>query len=230
MELDGHGAQEGQHVRRRLGHLHPQQAQGAGQDIHQGDEEDPLAGHGDEGSSGGLADGLEHHVAHDNPAGKAQRDALEAQGHSANFNDLWVVPEQGDELGREGKAQGADRQKKAEGGLYAEPEPLLHPVVELRAVVEAADGLEALAEADHGGPTEHHDALDHPHGGDGRVAVGPGGPVQADGGHAGKALPRQRGEAPPGQSGRNRGASAEPGRCGCGGCPPWSSPPEGGRS
>ena len=70
-------------------------------------------------------------------------------------------------------------------------------MVELRAVVEAADGLEALAKANHGGPAEHHDPLDHPHGGDGRVAVRPGGPVQADGGHAGKALPRQRGEAPP---------------------------------
>ncbi len=51
-----------------------------------------------------------------------------------------VVPEQGDEPGRKGKAQGADRQKEAEGGLYAEPEALLHPVVSFRAVVEAATG------------------------------------------------------------------------------------------
>ena len=70
-------------------------------------------------------------------------------------------------------------------------------MVEPRAVVEAADGLEALSEPNHGGAAEHHDALDHAHGGDGRVAVRPGGPVQADGRHAGKALPGQGGQASP---------------------------------
>ena len=58
-------------------------------------------------------------------------------------------------------------------------------------VVKAAHRLEALAESDHGGGAEGGDPLDHAHGGDGRVSVRHGGVVEADGGHAGQALPGQ---------------------------------------
>ena len=43
LELDGDCAEEGQGVCRRLGHLYAGEAQGVGQDIDQGDEEDALA-------------------------------------------------------------------------------------------------------------------------------------------------------------------------------------------
>ena len=67
----------------------------------------------------------------------------------------------------------------------------------MRAVVETAHRLEALSEADHGRAAEHGDPLDNAHGGDGGIPIGADGPVQADGGEGGKALPRKGGEAAP---------------------------------
>ena len=65
-------------------------------------------------------------------------------------------------------------------------------MVQAGAVVEAAHRLKALAEADHGRAAEHHDPLHHAHSGDGRVSIGPGRLIEADGSHAGKSLPGQR--------------------------------------
>ena len=65
-------------------------------------------------------------------------------------------------------------------------------MVQAGAVVEAAHRLKALAEADHGRAAEHHDPLHHAHSGDGRVSIGPGRLIEADGSYAGKTLPGQR--------------------------------------
>ena len=113
------------------------------------------------------------------------------KGYRADGDDPRVIPEQGDELRCKGEPQCPDHQQKDGGHLHAEPEALLHPVIQPGTVVEAAHRLEALAESDHGGGAEGGDPLDHAHGGDGRVSVRHGGVVEADGGHAGQALPGQ---------------------------------------
>ena len=94
--------------------------------------------------------------------------------------------------GAQAKPSRADSQQQHERHLDAEPEALLHPVVQAGTVVEAAHRLEALTEADHGRAAEHHDPLHHAHSGDGRVSIGTGGLIEADGSHAGKTLPGQR--------------------------------------
>ena len=68
-------------------------------------------------------------------------------------------------------------------------------MVEPGAVIEAAHRLKPLAEADHGGGAEGHDPLYHTHSGNDGVSVGAGGPVEADGGHAGQTLPGQGGQS-----------------------------------
>ena len=118
---------------------------------------------------------------------KTEGDALKAQGGGAVPDDLRVVPEEGDQLGGKDEAQDTHGQEEHGSGLDAEEKALPHPAVEPGTEVEAAHRLESLTEADHGGGTEGGDPLDHAHGGDGGVAVGTGGVVEADGGHAGQA-------------------------------------------
>lgn len=112
----------------------------------------------------GPADGLLHHVGDDEPALQGEGQALEPQSRGAAGDDLRVVPEQSNQLGGENIAQSADHHQEQEGILHAEPEAVLHPLIELGSVVEAADRLETLAEADHGRAAELGDALDHAHG------------------------------------------------------------------
>ena len=95
---------------------------------------------------------------------------------------------------RKNIAQSADNHQEQEGILHAEPEAVLYPLIELGPVVEAADRLEALAEADHGRAAELGDTLDHAHGGNDCVAVAPAGLIQADGGQRSKTLPGQGGQ------------------------------------
>ena len=65
-------------------------------------------------------------------------------------------------------------------------------MVQAGTVVEAAHRLKPLTEADHGRAAEHHDPLYHAHSGDGRVSIGPGRLIEADGSYACKTLPGQR--------------------------------------
>ena len=123
---------------------------------------------------------------------QAEGHALEPQSRRTDGDDLRIVPEDGYKLRCPGKARRADSQQQHERHLDAEPEALLHPMVQAGAVVEAAHRLKALTEADHGRAAEHHDPLHHAHSGDGRVSIGPGRLIEADGSHAGKSLPGQR--------------------------------------
>ena len=67
-------------------------------------------------------------------------------------------------------------------------------MVQLGAIVKAADRLETLAEAQHRGSTEHHNSLHDAHCSDGSIAVDTGSLIQTDGGYTGKALTGQGGE------------------------------------
>ena len=164
-----------------------------GQDQHRGDEEHTLTGDGIEGGRESLARGLLHHGAHDDPALDPESQTLEPQGGGAKGDDLRVITEEGDELGRKNDTQSAGHRQE-DGGIFdAEPEALFDAVKEPGAVIDAADRLEALAEAQHGGGAKHHDPLDNAHGGDGGVAVDTGGVVQADGGEGSQDLAGQGG-------------------------------------
>src|SRR5699024_6173789 len=79
------------------------------------------------------------------------------------------------------------------GDLYRVEISAAHAVIELCSVVEAADRLEALAEAYHRGADEGDHLVDYAHGGDGCVAVRPGGVVEDYGGNAAEALAEERG-------------------------------------
>ena len=128
---------------------------------------------------------------------EAEGDTLEPQGGSTDGDYLRAVPEQGHQLGSKDDPQRAYGEEERGRAFDAEPESFFHTVIELSTVVKAAYRLEALAEANHGGGTEHHDALHHAHGGDGGVAVGLGCQIQADGGRGGQTLPGQGGQAAP---------------------------------
>ncbi len=92
-------------------------------------------------------------------------------------------------------AKNSQAQKDGGGDLHAEPEGFLYPIVFIGAVVEAAHRLEALAEADECGVSEHHDPADHGHGGDGRISVGIGRDIQSGGGNASQSLAEERGQS-----------------------------------
>ena len=85
-----------------------------GKDPDQRDEEDTLPGHGEEGGGNGAADGLQHHVAHDDPALEAEGHALEAQGRGTDGNDLRIIPEQGNQIRCKNQAEYADDSQKNE--------------------------------------------------------------------------------------------------------------------
>ena len=66
---DGEGKRQGYgkraHVRHRLAHLHPLQAEQPGQQQDKRDEEQPLPCRSQHHRPHGLADGLQHHVTND---------------------------------------------------------------------------------------------------------------------------------------------------------------------
>ena len=129
MDMDGNSESQSQKVRYGLSHLDAQQTETSEEYPHRWDEEDALTGGGEEGSRDGAADGLLHHVAHDDPALGREADALEPQCRRTAFYDRRIIPEQPDELGGENKHQRADAHQKAQRGLDAEPEALPHPVI-----------------------------------------------------------------------------------------------------
>ncbi len=192
--MDGNGAQERQQIRYGLGHLDAHQTKGGGQQKNRRDKEHALPRSSQERGRNRAVDGLLHHVTHDNPALGREAYALEPQGGSTALDDLRVIPEQANQIRGEGKHQGTDGNQEHQRGLDTEPESFLHPVIEIGSEVEAADRLEALAEANHGGCAKHHDALYHAHGGDGGIAKLSGGVTQANGGHRCQTLPGQRGK------------------------------------
>ena len=102
---------------------------------------------------------------------------MQPQGQSTAFDDCRVIPEQTDQLGRKEECQSGNTTKETEGAFDAEPKAFLDPVLELSTIVKAAEGLEALAETDHGGSAELHQPLYHAHGCDQNSSVGRGGMV-----------------------------------------------------
>lgn len=100
-----------------------------------------LTGRRQNGGGQGLAHGLGHHVADQRVGRQREGDALAPHGDSAEGHHLRIVPENRHQLGRENVAHNACRHQKQRAPLDAEAEALPHPVIELGAVVEAADRL-----------------------------------------------------------------------------------------
>lgn len=111
-KLNGNGAGQGAGVGYGLGHLESRHAQQGGENPHQGDEEDALAGHGQEGGRSSAADGLEHHIAHDNPALEEEGDTLEAQRGGAAGHHVGIIPEEGHQF--RGQRQSPERRRSKE--------------------------------------------------------------------------------------------------------------------
>ena len=124
------------------------------------------------------------------------RQQLEAQSQRADFDDLRIVAaEHGDNLAGKQQRNHAEHDENNGHDLHAEPKGLAHALILACAVGEAADRLEALAEADDGRIDEHRVAADDGHGRNRRVAVHARRVVEQDGGDARDALAAERGNA-----------------------------------
>lgn len=108
-QLNGDCESKGQNVGKGLGDLHAEKFKTKGENQNQGNEEQALAGDGQEGGRYHHADGLCHHIAHDDPAHQEICGTLEAEGSCTVFNNLRIVPEQSDQL------RGKDGPKNADG-------------------------------------------------------------------------------------------------------------------
>ena len=174
-----HREGESQQVGDALAYLHAEQIEQERQQYDRGDEEQALPRGGEETCGAGVAAGLEHHVVHYHPADERECHALTAQGERADGDDLGVaLTEQGDEPLREYKAHDCCHQQDSRRDLDAEPERLFDALTLASAVVEAADRLEALAEAYHRRARELAYAPDDRHCRDSRIPVRPGGAVE----------------------------------------------------
>ena len=137
-------------------------------------------------------DVLEQHIAHDHEARHREGDALEPQRFRADTDDLRVVaPEHRNDLRREEKTEHRKRQQDKRGRLDAETEAARNALVLACAVVEAADRLKSLTEADHRRACELANAGDDAHRRDSRIAVGPRRRIEAGHGNRGQSLAAQ---------------------------------------
>ena len=138
-------------IRDGLADLDAEQTEDAREDQQRRDEEDALTRGGDDRGAHAVADGLREHVAHGDIAPERQGQKLEAQGEGADFDDLRIVAaEYGDDLAGKQQRDDAEHDQNDGHNLHAEPEGFTHALILACAVGEAADGLEALAEADDG--------------------------------------------------------------------------------
>ena len=172
------GEQEGADVGGGLGDFYTEEVEAQGQDKDHRQEADALSGGGQDAGGDGVADGLEQHVVQDHPAGQGHGDALGAQGHGSDADDIEIIfAEKGDKLRSQDEAEDGGDKEYAGDQFHAEPEGVDDTFFVAGAEVKAADGLEALTEADGGGSGEHGDAGGDAHGGDRGVTVGFGGEV-----------------------------------------------------
>ena len=191
---DRQGEEERAEVGGGLAHLYALQPQQAGEHQDGGDEEQPLACGGEQHGAYRLADGLQQHVAEDDPGAQRQGDELPAQGARAYGNHLGIVfAEPRHDFGRIDVADDGAHGEEHHAYLDAEPEALAHARVDARSVIVAAYGLEPLPEAYDERVDEHADAAHDGHARDGRVAIPPRSHVEQDGGKACQPLAAERG-------------------------------------
>ena len=193
---DGQGQSqgEGEEVGCRLGEDQAGELPEMGQDHDGGDEHKALSCHSEEGGFSDLTDGLGQHIGHNDHSGQGEGDALAAEGEGPDFDHGGVgFLEQADDLTAP-REDGDGENDEEDGGVFdAEEVGAFDSAIEMRAVIEAADGLEALPEADHRGGSEHYDARDDADGGDGGVPVPFCDGIEDDGGDAVQALSAEGG-------------------------------------
>ena len=190
------GQREGHQERTQIGysltHLHSLQLQEIGKHQYQRDEKQSLAGRRQDNGSFGLADGLQKHVAQDDPCSQRKRDELPAECFGSYGNDLRVfLSEPGHDFRCVNVAnQGTDSQED-ESHFHAVFESLEHPAVQSRAIVESADRLKTLSETNHKSVDEHADTGDDRHSGNGCISEVTGCHVQQNGRNTGQSLTAQ---------------------------------------
>ena len=102
----------------------------------------------------------------------ARTDALQPQRQRTDADNLGIVaPKYRNDLRCKSKAEHRERQQDQRGRLDAETEAARNALVLACAVVEAADRLKSLTEADHRRACELADAGDDAHRRDSRIAV-----------------------------------------------------------
>ena len=109
MELNGNGAENCQYIGASLSHLDTGFIQEGGQNQHQRNEEDTLSGNSQEGGWDGFTDGLEHHIADDDPALDPEGHTLKPEGHGAEGDDRRIIPEEGNQFGCKDISGNADK-------------------------------------------------------------------------------------------------------------------------
>ena len=191
----GNAGQGRQNIRHRLGGLDADEAKKPRQDEQCGNVVDAAAERGRKGGLPAPADALEEHVGHDAEGLHDDRDALETEGQCADPHHVRVIPEDPDHRARDQHAQDSQYAKHQFAGTPGKKESLADPAVFFCPVIVGGNGLEALADAHHGGGQEHDDPGDDRHGRDGRVPVGIGADVQGGRGNAVQDLPDEAREA-----------------------------------
>ena len=149
---------------------------------------------GEQYSTDGLADGLQKHVAEDDPCAERQSDELPAQGLCADGYHFGIVfTEPRYDFGRIDVAYDGTQGEEDDAHLDAVPKAFAHTRVNTRTVIVAAYGLESLPEANEEGVDEHADASHDGHACNGCIAIPSCGYVEQDSGEACQSLSAKRG-------------------------------------
>ena len=182
-----------QHIRQRLADFQPAQPPHVRQHQQRRNQEQALPRRRQNRRADAVANRLRVHVAQRNKAPRPHGQNLNAEGFRADADDLRVgaAEQRDDRLGKD-EARHTQHQQHNRRYLDAEGKRTVHPVIFPCAVIEAADRLEALPEADDGGIDEIQASADNRERRNRRVAIDRRGIVEQRRRHAHDALPPQR--------------------------------------
>ena len=154
-----------------LGYLDPGKSKNSVHEPENGDEYQTAPDHGQKGSPAAFADALEEHVSIEGKWHEEEGDALDTQGGNTDGKDCRVITEHAHDGGRAGYSDKGGNAHYYEAAFYAEPESITDTFVFSCAVVEGADGLEALSDAQCYTEEEVYDPGDNAHGCDSGITV-----------------------------------------------------------
>ena len=154
-----------------LGHLDAEKSHGLAENPQDRDEDQSASDHGEKRRFSTLSDTLEHHISAQGEWHAEQGKALNPQGSDADGDDCRVIPEHTHDGSRKHDSDQGGNAHDNETAADAEPEGFPHAAVFFRAVVEGADRLETLANAEGNTEQEHDDSCYNAHGRNGGIAV-----------------------------------------------------------
>lgn len=105
VQLHGNGQGHGANIRHGLSHLYPGHAKKVRENQNGWDEKQPLARYSHNGGRHSAANGLQHHIARDNPATGTKGYTLEAKRHRAKGDNVRVISENSHQIWGEVEAQ-----------------------------------------------------------------------------------------------------------------------------